>query len=229
MFSRVNNLLTVWVEVCASMIYPLCIWYHHWQFRHCKACKQEAGGPLRNTRREYRRNHTGVSHHRSGCTVWKRKDAAPGLWKGVFRGRKRIYQWNPWKPVLPAVPYWKFQSRVRPYPWPWFWCKWVLPLLPEAQGAFCHPCKKHRNVIYDGQTCNFMDVALRYKGAYLMDFKDKKGRAIQYKMSCIPVRLCEFPSKELVLTAVYGFGEEPMLLLSSLKMQEKKSYATSKI
>ena len=56
-----------------------------------------------------------------------------------------------------------------------------------------------------------------------MDFKDKKGRAIQYKMSCIPVRLCEFPSKELVLTAVYGFGEEPMLLLSSLKMQEKKN------
>lgn len=41
-------------------------------------------------------------------------------------------------------------------------------------------------------------------------------------MSCIPVRLREFPSKELMLTAVYSFGEEPMLLLSNLKMQEKK-------
>lgn len=41
-------------------------------------------------------------------------------------------------------------------------------------------------------------------------------------MGCIPVRFCEFPSKELVLTVVYGFGEEPMLLLSNLKMQEKK-------
>ena len=67
-----------------------------------------------------------------------------------------------------------------------------------------------------------MDVALRYKGAYRMDFKDKKGRSIQCKMSCIPVRLCEFPSKDLVLAVVYGFGEEPMLLLSNLKMQEKK-------
>lgn len=82
--------------------------------------------------------------------------------------------------------------------------------------------KKNRNVIYDGQTCNIMEAALRYKGAYRMDFKDKKGRTIQCKMSCIPVRLCEFPSRELVLTVVYGFGEEPMLLLSNLKMQEKK-------
>lgn len=55
-----------------------------------------------------------------------------------------------------------------------------------------------------------------------MDFKDKRGRSVQCKMSCIPVRLCEFPSKELVLTVVYGFGQEPMLLLSNLKMQEKK-------
>ncbi len=82
--------------------------------------------------------------------------------------------------------------------------------------------KKNRNVIYDGQTCNIMETALRYKGAYRMDFKDKKGRTIRCKMSCIPVRLCEFPSRELVLAVVYGFGEEPMLLLSSLKMQEKK-------
>ncbi len=67
-----------------------------------------------------------------------------------------------------------------------------------------------------------MDVALPYKGAYRMDFKDKHGKTIQCKMGCIPVRLCEFPDKELVLTAVYGFGEEPMLLLSNLKMQERK-------
>lgn len=58
---------------------------------------------------------------------------------------------------------------------------------------------------------------------YSIDFKDKSGRAIQCKMSCVPVRLCEFPSKEMVLTVVYGFGAEPMLLLSNLKMQEKKS------
>lgn len=82
--------------------------------------------------------------------------------------------------------------------------------------------KKNRNIIYKGQTRNIMDVALQYKGAYCMDFKDKKGKTVQCKMSCIPVQLCGFPTKDLVLTVVYGFGEEPMLLLSNLKMQEKK-------
>lgn len=41
-------------------------------------------------------------------------------------------------------------------------------------------------------------------------------------MSCIPVQLCKFSTKELVLTVVYGFGEKPMLLLFNLKMLEKK-------
>ena len=82
--------------------------------------------------------------------------------------------------------------------------------------------KKNRNVIYNGATCNIMEVASKYKGNYRMDFKDRSGKTLQCKMSCIPVRLCEFPSKELTLVAVYGFGAEPMLLLSNLKMQEKK-------
>ncbi len=82
--------------------------------------------------------------------------------------------------------------------------------------------KKNRNVIYNGKTCNIMDTALKYKGSYRMDFKDKKGKTLHCKMSCIPVRLCEFPAKELTLVAVYGFGAEPMLLLSSLTMREKK-------
>ncbi len=82
--------------------------------------------------------------------------------------------------------------------------------------------KKNRNVIYHGKTCNVMDVAGRYKGNYRMNFRDKSGKTVNCKISCIPVKLCEFPTKELTLVAVYGFGAEPMLLLSNLKMQEKK-------
>lgn len=67
-----------------------------------------------------------------------------------------------------------------------------------------------------------MDVAKLYKGNYRLDFKGKKEETISCKLSFIPVRLCEFPAYELVLVAVYGFGEEPMLLLTSLRMQEKK-------
>lgn len=82
--------------------------------------------------------------------------------------------------------------------------------------------KKNRNIICNGQACNIMDVAPRYKGAYRMDFKNKGSRRVQCKMGCIPIRLCEFPAKELYLVEVYGFGAEPMLLLSDLKTQEKK-------
>lgn len=67
-----------------------------------------------------------------------------------------------------------------------------------------------------------MDVATKYKGSYRMDFKDKSGKTIKCKMSCIPEKLCEFPTKELTLVAVYGFGAEHMLLPSNLTMQEKK-------
>lgn len=82
--------------------------------------------------------------------------------------------------------------------------------------------KKNRNVIYNGSTRNIMDVALKYKGNFRMEFKDKAGKTINCKMSFIPVKLCEFPANEIVLVAVYGFGKEPMLLLSNLKIQEKK-------
>ncbi len=92
----------------------------------------------------------------------------------------------------------------------------------EHQERFVIRAKKNRNVIYNGKTCNIMDAASRYKGKYCMNFKNKKGREVNCKMSCIPVRLCEFPEKELTLVAVYGFGAEPMLLLSSLTMKEKK-------
>lgn len=69
---------------------------------------------------------------------------------------------------------------------------------------------------------NIMDVAGNYKGNYRMDFKDKDGKKIECKISYIPVQLCEFPNKTLVLVAVYGFGAQPMLLLTNLDLSEKK-------
>lgn len=92
----------------------------------------------------------------------------------------------------------------------------------KRRERFVIRAKKNRNVLYNGKTCNIMDVASRYKGNYRMDFKAKNGKTLNCKMSCIPVKLCEFPTRELTLVAVYGFGAEPMLLLSSLTMQEKK-------
>ncbi len=80
--------------------------------------------------------------------------------------------------------------------------------------------KKNRNVIYKNKTCNIMDAAKKYKGNYCMGFTDKHGKKIQCKISYIPVKLCAFPQKDLVLVAVYGFGKNPMLLVTNLEIQE---------
>ncbi len=80
--------------------------------------------------------------------------------------------------------------------------------------------KKNRDIIYKNKTCNIMDVAKKYKGNYCMGFTDRHGKKIQCKISYIPVKLCAFPEKDLVLVAVYGFGKNPMLLLTNMEIQE---------
>ena len=88
--------------------------------------------------------------------------------------------------------------------------------------SFVIRAKKNRNVIYNGKTQNIMDVANKYKGNYRMDFMDRHGKKMECKISYIPVRLCEFPARDLVLVAVYGFGAQPVLLLTNIKITEKK-------
>lgn len=82
--------------------------------------------------------------------------------------------------------------------------------------------KKNRNVIYKGKTQNIMDVANSYKGKYSMNFTDKHCKRVECKISYIPVQLCEFPEKDLVLVAVYGFGKQPMLLLTNIDISQKQ-------
>jgi len=82
--------------------------------------------------------------------------------------------------------------------------------------------KKNRNVIYKNKTQKIIAVANCYKGSFRMEFMDKHGRKTQCKISYIPVRLCKFTNKNLVLVVVYGFGKEPMLLLTNLELAEKK-------
>ena len=41
---------------------------------------------------------------------------------------------------------------------------------------------------------------------------------LKIKVGLISVNLCEFPTKNLTLVAVYGFGADPKLLLSNFTM-----------
>lgn len=82
--------------------------------------------------------------------------------------------------------------------------------------------KKNRSVIYKGKTLNIMEVAQLFKGKYRMDFTDKNGKRLECKISLIPVSLPKYPSRFLHLVVVYGFGKEPMLLMTNLKSDDPR-------
>ena len=82
--------------------------------------------------------------------------------------------------------------------------------------------KTNRNVCFKGETQNIMEIAKRFKGKYRIDFKDKKGKTISCKTTIIPVSLPKHPNIPLNLVVVYGFGENPMLLLTNLKSNDTR-------
>jgi hypothetical protein len=88
--------------------------------------------------------------------------------------------------------------------------------------AFITRCCKDRNVRHQEKTLNIMGVALKYKGKYRIDFEDKAGKRIICKIAVIPVSLPKYPKIPLNLVVVYGFGKEPMLLLTNLKSEDKR-------
>lgn len=92
----------------------------------------------------------------------------------------------------------------------------------KSNEAFIIRAKQNRNVIYNGETVNILDVASKYKGKFNLPFTNKKGKKLECKVSIIPVALPKYPNKPLNLVVVYGFGATPMMLLSNLKSDDSR-------
>jgi hypothetical protein len=92
----------------------------------------------------------------------------------------------------------------------------------KHQEAFIIRAKKDRHIRYKDETQNIMKTALRFKGKYRMDFVGKKGKTISCKTTIIPVSLPKHPNIPLNLVVVYGFGNEPMLLLTNLRIDDPR-------
>lgn len=90
--------------------------------------------------------------------------------------------------------------------------------------------KKNRDVIYNNERVNILELAKRYKGKYSLKFKKKSGKQIDCKVSIIPIKLPCKPSSELSLVVCYGFGNVPMMLITNLKNDDKRlSVAVTKV
>lgn len=81
--------------------------------------------------------------------------------------------------------------------------------------------KKNRDVIYKGKRINVLKLAHQFKGKYCLKFTKKGGINTDCKVSMIPVSLPCVPDKTLNMVVCYGFGEEPMFLISNLDSSDK--------
>ncbi len=92
----------------------------------------------------------------------------------------------------------------------------------ENREQFIIRAKHNRNVQYKGNTYNIMKLAEKFKGKYKLSFEDKNGKMIQCKISMIPITLPRFPNTQFNLVVVYGFGKEPMILLSNVMSDDRR-------
>jgi len=98
--------------------------------------------------------------------------------------------------------------------------------LIEYDEKFIIRAKKNRDVMYNGKKINILGLANKFKGKYLLKFKKKNGVQADCKISIIPIALPCKPKAELNLVVCYGFGKDPLMLISNLKSGDKRLAVT---
>ena len=94
--------------------------------------------------------------------------------------------------------------------------------LISNEEKFIIRAKKNRDVIYKNKIINILDLAKKFKGKYILNFKNKRGYEAQCKISIIPIKLPCRSDDELNLVVCYGFGKNPMMLITNLKSDDKR-------
>ena len=94
--------------------------------------------------------------------------------------------------------------------------------LIDRSEAFVIRAKMNRDVIYKGERINILALAKRFKGKYSLTYRKKNGMAADCKISIVPVRLPCRANKELNLVVCNGFGQNPLMLLTGLKSDDKR-------
>ena len=90
----------------------------------------------------------------------------------------------------------------------------------KAKERFIIRVKKNRVLRYNDQSVNIADLASRYKGKYA--FKcTLNGKTVHCKIAEIPVHVPEFGKVPLFLNVVFGFGKEPMYLLTNCRSRNE--------
>ena len=98
--------------------------------------------------------------------------------------------------------------------------------LIKNKEKFIIRAKKNRDVTYNGERINILALASRFKGKYSLKFTKKSGVTADCKISIIPIKLPCRPKDDLNLVVCYGFGKDPLLLITNLKSDDKRLCVT---
>ncbi|MEY8765073.1 MULTISPECIES: transposase [Clostridium] len=82
--------------------------------------------------------------------------------------------------------------------------------------------KCNRNVIHNDKSINILKLANKYHGRFSTIVRNKAGKAKKCKFSFISIALPDIPDKPLTLVVIRGLGKVPMMLISSIKPDDKR-------
>jgi hypothetical protein len=91
----------------------------------------------------------------------------------------------------------------------------------KAKERFIIRVKKNRIIHHKGKSVNIADLACRYKGKCALKCT-LHGETVHCKITDIPIHLPEFGKYPLYLVVVYGFGKNPMYLLTNCRSGDSR-------
>lgn len=97
----------------------------------------------------------------------------------------------------------------------------MIKTILAQEDDFIIRLKKNRHLLYQNKKLNVRDLALRRKGK--INFRTEiKGTIYDLKVSHITVEIPSLKGKKLTMVVVYGYGKDPMVLLTNKLVKRKK-------
>jgi hypothetical protein len=97
----------------------------------------------------------------------------------------------------------------------------VMKKVLKQENNFIIRLKKNRNLLYKNKKFSVHDLAIRRKGK--INFRSEiKGKIYNLKVSHLTVEIPSLKGKKFTMVIVYGYGKEPMVLLTNKPIRKKE-------
>jgi hypothetical protein len=97
----------------------------------------------------------------------------------------------------------------------------VMKKVLKQENNFIIRLKKTRNLLYQNKKYKVHDLAIRRKGK--INFRSEiKGTVYDLKVTHLTIEIPSLKGKKLTMVVVYGYGKEPMVLLTNKRVHKKE-------